>query len=561
MKAFKKIIILLVIVVSALGLWSFNDTNFAIAKNLDIFYTLFREMNMIYVDETDPEKMIKTAADAMLQKLDPYTVYIPESKIEDYKFMTTGQYGGIGAMIRKEGDYVLISEPYEDFPAAKAGLRAGDIILKVDGKDVKGKTTQEMSDFLKGEPGSTLLVEIKRPGKEEESKTITITREKISIKSVPYHGLINDSVGYFLLTNFTQSAFPEVKEAVKDLVEKGAQSLIFDLRGNPGGLLIQSINIVNLFVEKGKDVVYTKGRVSEWDKTYKTQVAALYPDIPLVILVNSGSASASEIVSGSMQDLDRAVIIGNRTFGKGLVQTTRPLSYNAQLKVTTAKYYIPSGRCIQALDYTHRNEDGSVGKIPDSLITEYETMNKRIVRDGGGIVPDINVESETLGNISYALLAGNFIFNYVTEYRNTHDSIESPRTFKLTHKDYEDFKNWLGEKDLEYESNSAVELSALIDIAKKENYYEHSKAAFDQLSADLANDKNKDLKTFEDQVKRLLEQEIVTRYYYQKGAIENMVLKDEAVLKSLEILRHKEKYKQILLGVSEEGQIKLKPNN
>jgi carboxyl-terminal processing protease len=500
--------------------------------------------------------MIKTAIDAMLKKLDPYTVYIPESKMEDYKFMTTGQYGGIGAMIRKDGEYVVISEPYEDFPAAKSGLRAGDVILKIDQIDVKGKSTEAMSELLKGEPGSSFVMQIQRPG-QSEVLDINIEREKIKIKSVPYYGLLNDSVGYFLLTNFTQSAFPEVKEAVKSLVDQGAKSLIFDLRGNPGGLLIQSVNIVNLFVEKGEDVVFTKGRVSQWDKHYKTQNASLHPDIPMCILVNSGSASASEIVSGSMQDLDRAVIIGSRTFGKGLVQTTRPLSYNAQLKVTTAKYYIPSGRCIQALDYSHRNEDGSVGKVPDSLITEYQTKNKRSVFDGGGIVPDIDVEAETLSNIAFNLVAKSLIFDYATEYRQKYDSITDAKSYVFGEKDYEDFKNWLSTKDLEYDSESEYQLDKLIEIAKKENYFEHSKAQFETLKTELANDKEKDLRTFKSQIIRLIEQEIVTRYYYQRGSIENMIAKDSTVLKAIEILKDTSIYNQILSGKYAQGNIKI----
>ena len=557
MKHLKKYIIIISIALTSLGFWSFTDHNFAIAKNLDIFYTLFREMNMIYVDETDPEKMIKTAIDAMLKKLDPYTVYIPESKMEDYKFMTTGQYGGIGAMIRKSGDYVVVAEPYQNSPADKAGLRAGDIIIKVDGKDVNGKTTQQMSDFLKGEPGSTFEMEIERKG-EDSPRIVKIEREKIQIKSVPYYGLVKDSIGYFILTNFTQSAYPEVKSAVKDLVKQGAKSLIFDLRGNGGGLLIQSVNIVNLFVEKGNEVVSTKGRVSQWDKSYKTQVEADFPNIPLVVLVNSRSASASEIVSGSLQDLDRAVIIGTRTFGKGLVQTTRPLSYNAQLKVTTAKYYIPSGRCIQALDYSHRNDDGSVGKVPDSLMTEYKTKNNRSVYDGGGIVPDLDVNPETLSNIAYHLIRKNLIFDYATEYRIKHDSIIPAKDFYFTDDEYNAFKIWLNDKDLEYESVSALELEDLIETAKAENYYEHSKEIFDQLAAQLANDKEKDLKTFKSQIIKLIDQEIVTRYYYKNGSIENMMKRDSSVIKAIDILTHKQIYTQVLEGKYSSSNIKLK---
>ncbi|MBN2669606.1 MAG: S41 family peptidase [Bacteroidales bacterium] len=546
-------IIIAVVALSTLLFWAFKDDNFAIAKNLDIFYSLFREMNMIYVDETDPEQMVKTAIDAMLQKLDPYTVYIPESQMEDFKFMTTGQYGGIGAMIRKDGEYVVITEPYENFPAAKAGLRAGDLVKMIDNIDVKGKSTEDMSELLKGEPGSQVSLTIQRPGTEQE-QIIRVTREKISIDAVPYYGMLNDSVGYFLLSSFTQSASKEVKEAAHILHQQGAKSMVFDLRGNPGGLLIESVNIVNLFVEKGNEVVATKGRVSQWDKTYITKNAAAFPDVPMVILVNSGSASASEIVSGAMQDLDRAVIVGTRTFGKGLVQATRPLSYNSQLKVTTAKYYIPSGRCIQALDYSHRNEDGSVGKVPDSLITEYRTANNRIVYDGGGILPDIKEEPETMSNIAYSLVAQNHIFDYATQYCLKHDSIAPARDYRFA--DYDDFKTWIANRDLSCESYCAHKLDELIEIAKEENYYEHSQATFDRLKADLANDQNKDLETFKSQIIKLIEQEIVGRYYFQKGAIQNMVAKDKAVQKALEILSDSHRYQSILVGQSEEGQIK-----
>ena len=547
MKHLKKYILIIAISFGAFGIWSFSesDTDFSIAKNLDIFYTLFREMNMIYVDETDPEVMIKTGIDAMLKKLDPYTVYIPESKMEDYKFMTTGQYGGIGALIRKDGEYVVISEPYEGFPAQKSGLRAGDKILTIDQKEVKGKTTQEMSDFLKGEPGSTFEMVIERPGTEEPI-TLNITREKIKIEPVPYSSMVNDSTGYFILTSFTQEAAAQVKDATKKLVEQGAKYLIFDLRSNGGGLLNQSVNIVNLFVEKGNDIVSTKGRVSQWDKKYVAKNAALFPDIPMVILVNSGSASASEIVSGAFQDLDRAVIIGTRTFGKGLVQTTRPLSYNAQLKVTTAKYYIPSGRCIQALDYSHRNEDGSVGKVPDSLMTEFKTKNGRLVYDGGGILPDIKINRKTMSNIAFSLIYQNFIFDYATEYRIKHDSISSARTYHFTDADYNDFKTWLSDKDLDYESASAHELVDLIKTAKQESYYEHSKETFDKLEKELANDKDKDLETFKKQVVLMLEQEILTRYYYKNGTIENMITKDSSIVKAVEILNNKSEYNRIL---------------
>lgn len=548
--------IVLIMLIMATSFSSIKDKDFEIAKNLDVFYTIFREINLLYVDETDPEKMIKTAADAMLKELDPYTVYIPESKIEDFKFMTTGQYGGIGATIRKENDYIVIAEPYEGFPAYKAGLMAGDMILKIDGKDAKAKTTQEVSDFLKGKPGSEFLLTIKRYGKKEPFD-IKITREKIQIKAVPYYGMLNDSVGYLTLSSFTRSASKGVREATNALIKKGAKSLVFDLRSNPGGLLVQAINIANLFIKKGNVVVKTKGRVAQWNKTYLTKKEAAFPNIPLVVLVNSHSASASEIVSGTIQDWDRGIILGERTFGKGLVQTTRPLSYNAQIKLTTAKYYIASGRCIQALDYSHRRENGSVGKIPDSLITKFKTHNNRIVYDGGGILPDINVSSETMSNITYALLQQNLIFKYATLFRFKNDSIRKAEDFKFSNQDYSDFSNWLMQQKFEYESISKYKFDELEKVAKQEKYFNRYKEDFEQLRGKLNSNPKRDLEISKKQITNLLEQEIVTRYYYQKGRVKNSLSKDTAITQALEILSNKIKYHKILQGVYKNGNIKL----
>jgi len=389
----------IVLVLSGFVLVSFDNDDFEIVKNLDIYYTLFRELNLIYVDETDAGKLVKTSIDQMLKSLDPYTVYIPESKLEDYKFMTTGQYGGIGALIRNSGDFTLIAEPYEDSPAMKAGLKAGDIIIEVDKKSIKGKDSDEISEVLKGQPNTPVDLLIERPG-EENKFTKTLIREEIKIKSVPYFDMLNEEIGYISLSQFTMNCSNDVKEALIDLKEnRNAKSIILDLRSNPGGLLMEAVKIANLFVEKDQEIVSTKGKVKQWNKTYKSTMPAYDSEIPIIVLVNSGSASASEIVSGAIQDLDRGVIVGQRTFGKGLVQATRDLSYNSKLKVTTAKYYIPSGRCIQALDYSNRNDDGSVGKIADSIITQFSTKNGRKVYDGGGIMPDIITEPKTISNI------------------------------------------------------------------------------------------------------------------------------------------------------------------
>ena len=547
-KKLKYIIVSVLLVSFSFTLFSFNDDekDFEIAKNLDIFYTLFREVNLFYVDEVDPGDLMKKGIDAMLKNLDPYTNYIPESKMEDYKFMTTGQYGGVGAMIRKEGDYVGISEPYEGFPAQKAGLMAGDKILKVDDKSLYKKTTKQVSELLKGQPGTELHLIISRYGKKEPMK-ITLARSEIKLKSVPYYGIIKDNIGYLQLSRFTQGASKEVSDAVNDLIKnKKAKAIILDLRGNPGGLLIESVNIVNVFIKKDQEVVSTKGKITQWDKTYKTMHQAINDTIPLIILVNRGSASASEIVSGSIQDLDRGVVIGERTFGKGLVQTTRKLSYNAKLKVTTAKYYIPSGRCIQALDYTHRNPDGSVGKIPDSLITKFTTKNGRTVYDGGGILPDVIVKPEELSNIAANLVVKNIIFKYCNYYVSKHDSIKPIENFKFSDKDYQEFILFVDTVDFDYESASQEELQSLIDVTKKEKYYDLVADEFKKLQDKLKRDKNKDLNTFKTEVKELISEEVVSRYYYQIGRMKELLKTDPIIDSSLIILNNRKRYNTIL---------------
>ncbi len=552
-KVFKKTSIFIIsslIAFFSIIFYAFNDDNaaFEISKNLDIFYTLFRELNIYYVDETDPGNLIKTGIDKMLESLDPYTTYIPESRMEDYKFMTTGQYGGIGALIRKSGKHIVVSEPYEGFPAHKAGLKAGDIIIEIDGKSTENKTTSDISDALKGQPETEVKVKIKRPGTDKEIEK-TLIRKEIKISSVPYYGMLSDSIGYIRLSQFTRNASSDVKKAFLELKEKhNATRLVLDLRGNPGGLLIESVLICNIFMDKGQEIVSTKGKISQWDKTYTAIHAATDKDIPVVILVNRGSASASEIVSGAFQDLDRGVIIGERTFGKGLVQTTRNLSYNSKLKITTAKYYIPSGRCIQALDYSHRNEDGSVGKIPDSLITEFKTQNGRTVYDGGGIIPDIKTEAEFFSNISASLIRKNLIFDYATQYCIKHDSIPPAKIFKFTDEDYNDFVAFLKDKDFDYETFSEESLKELIETSKKEKYYNLAKKEFDALKTTLAHDKDKDLQTFKEEIMNLLTEEIASRYYFQKGRIESMLTTDKDAAKAIEILSDISKYNAILEG-------------
>ncbi len=541
-----KVLIIAAVTVIAVGFVTFDEENFQIAKNLDIYYTLFRELNLYYVDETDPAELVKNSIDKMLNDLDPYTVYIPESQMEDYKFMTTGQYGGIGALIRRSGDFVIITEPYEGFPAFKAGLKAGDKIVEIDGKTVKGRGSEDISELLKGEPNTEIKLGVERPGSTKIIEKIVI-REKIKINSIAYSGMLNDSIGYIRLSSFTENCSKEVKTAFQGLQKKNQlKYLIFDLRNNPGGLLMEAVAVSNLFIPKGQEIVSTKGKVKQWNRAYNAMDDALDLKIPIAVLVNSGSASASEIVSGVIQDLDRGVIIGTRTFGKGLVQTTRDLSYNSKLKLTTAKYYIPSGRCIQALDYSHRNEDGSVGHIPDSLITEFKTKGGRSVYDGGGVMPDIKVEPQILSKISISLYTKNLIFDFATEYQQKHDTIPSVENFNLDDAIYEDFVKFLANKEFDYTLESEQAITDLEEIIKKEKYESEVATELAQLRSKLAHDKNKDLKLFKQEIIDLLREEIVSRYYYQTGRAKANLIHDPVLAKAIEVVANKEIYDSIL---------------
>jgi carboxyl-terminal processing protease len=556
----KKIKITLVAIAISASLftaYSFTDSYFEISKNLDIFATLFREVNTYYVDETKPGDMMKKAIDSMLDDLDPYTNYIPESELEDYKYMTTGQYGGIGSLIRKKGDYIAISEPYEGFPAQKGGLIAGDIILEVDGKSIKGKNTDEVSKVLKGSPNTPVKLLIKREG---ESANITkiITREEIKVNNVPYSGMVDDGIGYVYLNQFTEDASKNVKDAIIDLKTNNPdlKGIILDLRGNPGGLLHEAVNLSNLFVEKGTEIVSTKGKVSEWQKSYKALNAPIDLNLPIAILVNRGSASASEIVSGAIQDLDRGIVVGQKTFGKGLVQTTRNLTYNSKLKVTTAKYYIPSGRCIQALDYTHRNEDGSVGKVPDSLITAFKTKNGRKVFDGGGVNPDVKVKPKIASKILISLDSKALIFDYATQFKLNHPSIGSAKQFRLSDEEYDKFCKWLEDKEYDYTTDTQKELEELKKIAIEEKYFDKASKELEQLKEVISHNKTHDLENFKTEIKTELENEIVARYYYQKGKLEHSLSLDLEVKKATEILKDQKLYGEILAGKYVDPEIK-----
>jgi carboxyl-terminal processing protease len=543
---FKKIILVLGFIGLGLFSSSYVDDYFEISKNLEIFTTVFRQVNAYYVDETKPGELAKTGIDAMLNNLDPYTTYIPESEIEDYRFMTTGQYGGIGSLIRKKGDYIIISEPYEGFAAYKSGLMAGDTLLMVDGKSVKNKKTDEMSKILKGQPGTSITVIIKRDGKEIEKK---ITREEIKVKAVPYYGLLEDGVGYIVLTSFTENCSKEISDAMDSLKKNNnIKSLVLDLRSNPGGLLHESVNIANFFVDKGQEIVSTKGKVVEWQKSYKALNNALDKDIPLILLVNKGSASASEIVSGSLQDLDRAVVMGQRTFGKGLVQTTKNLTYNSKLKVTTAKYYVPSGRCIQALDYSHRNADGSVGKVADSLMKTFKTKAGRTVLDGGGVKPDITIKTNDASAIARTLENKLYIFEFAVQYRKKHPTIAAAKDFKINDADYNEFLSYIQGKDYAYVTNTEKVFKELKKTIEEEQYMDAVNEEYKSLEQKVLHHEQEDLITFKEDIKKIIEREIVTQYYYQKGKIQYALSNDLEVKKALELFKDEAKYKAILAG-------------
>ncbi len=550
MKKIKLVVIALLIGASAFLTTGFVDSYFEVSKNLDIFATLFRELNIYYVDETNPGDLMKKGIDKMLESLDPYTNFIPESEIEDYRYMTTGQYGGIGALIRQQGGYVYISEPYEGFPAQKADLRAGDKILKLNDIDVKGKTTDDISKLLKGQPSTTIKLLVEREGESKPLEKI-VNREEIKIKSVSYYGMVNKEIGYIKLTGFTENASGEVKAALVEL-KKNAElkSVVFDLRGNPGGLLKEAIDIVNIFADKGTEIVSTRGKVKEWDKVHKAVNSPVDVNIPVAVLIDRGSASAAEIVSGAIQDLDRGVVVGQRSYGKGLVQQTRPLSYNSQLKVTVAKYYIPSGRCIQALDYSHRNDDGSVDKVADSLISAFKTKNGRIVYDGGGVTPDVALEPQKYSNILASLVTKNLIFDYATKYRIAHPTLPAAKDFKLTDAEYNEFVAFLNGKEYDYTTKTEKKLEELKKSAADDKVTEEVNAQIEALNAKIKHSKSEDLENFKAEIKQFIEEEIASRYYFQNGRLEASLKDDTELKEAIAVLNDSEKYKKILTTIN-----------
>lgn len=533
------------LIVTAFAFKSPAEKYFEVAKSLDIFATLFKEVNAYYVDEVEPQKLIRKGIDGMLESLDPYTDYISEDEMESFRITTTGQYGGVGALIGVVNKKTVITHPYKNFPAQKIGLRVGDEIVAVDGKNVQGKSTSEISSLLKGQPKTDVEVRVKRYGVKEDI-IYKIKREKISVSNVTYYGMIDSDVAYIKLDDFTPGASREVANALNFLKEKGARKLVLDLRDNPGGLLHEAVNIVSLFIPKGLEVVSTKGKVAEWNKSYKTLNNPIDTEIPMVVLTSEGSASASEIVAGSLQDYDRAILIGQKTFGKGLVQTTRPLSYNSQLKVTTAKYFIPSGRCIQELDYTHRKADGSVDKVADSLKHEYKTKNGRKVFDGGGLDPDILVNDDYLGTVTIALMNSGLIFEYASKYCSENSVKPDLKNFHLSNAEYDKFVSWINENHFTYTTPLEKSTDDMIEAAKKDSYYAQLKNELTNLKAKIATNKSSDLYRFKDQVTLYLEDQIAFHYGLAEGQAEVSLNRHPEIIEAKKALSNTDAYKKIL---------------
>lgn len=546
----RKVLLVLAIVLGTAAIWGFasgDSRSFQLAKNIDIFNSIVKELDLFYVDSIDPNKTIREGIDAMLYSLDPYTNYFPEEDQSELEQMLKNSYGGIGSVITWNAKLKrsMIAEPYEGMPAAEVGLKPGDILLEIDGEDLLGKNNQEVSEMLRGQVGTSFKLKVQRPGQKKPME-FDIVRRSIQLPIIPYYGMLDNNVGYISLSTFSGNPSKEFKQAFLDLKKQGITSLVIDLRNNTGGLLDEAVKIANYFLPRGETLVTTKGKLEQSSNMYKTLREPLDLDIPLAVLVNSVTASSSEILAGSLQDLDRAVIIGNRTFGKGLVQTTRPLPYGGTIKITTSKYYIPSGRCVQAIDYTHRNEDGSVGRIPDSLTTVFHTRAGRVVRDGGGVTPDIEVEAEKLPNILFYLVNDNLIFDYATDYCLKHPTVPQPEQFEVTDADYAEFKEKVKAADFKYDQQTEKILKSLKEMAEFEGYLDDASTEFDALEKKLQHNLERDLDHFSKEIKSMLAIEIIKRYYYQRGSIIQQLKDDPDLKEAIKILGDSLSYKKML---------------
>jgi len=546
----RKVFLVLAIVLGTAAIWGFasgDSRSFQLAKNIDIFNSIVKELDLFYVDSIDPNKTIREGIDAMLYSLDPYTNYFPEEDQSELEQMLKNSYGGIGSVITWNAKLKrsMIAEPYEGMPAAEVGLKPGDILLEIDGEDLLGKNNQEVSEMLRGQVGTSFKLKVQRPGQKKPME-FDIVRRSIQLPIIPYYGMLDNNVGYISLSTFSGNPSKEFKQAFLDLKKQGITSLVIDLRNNTGGLLDEAVKIANYFLPRGETLVTTKGKLEQSSNMYKTLREPLDLDIPLAVLVNSVTASSSEILAGSLQDLDRAVIIGNRTFGKGLVQTTRPLPYGGTIKITTSKYYIPSGRCVQAIDYTHRNEDGSVGRIPDSLTTVFHTRAGRVVRDGGGVTPDIEVEAEKLPNILFYLVNDNLIFDYATDYCLKHPTVPQPEQFEVTDADYAEFKEKVKAADFKYDQQTEKILKSLKEMAEFEGYLDDASTEFDALEKKLQHNLERDLDHFSKEIKSMLAIEIIKRYYYQRGSIIQQLKDDPDLKEAIKILGDSLSYKKML---------------
>jgi len=552
-RKFKKQLLLSGILVLALATFGFRDDLFQISKNLDVFASVYKEVNINYVDDINSAKMIKTGVDAMLDGLDPYTEFVPESEIEDYKLhYVSTEYGGIGAGIFARDGKVYVSDVFEGFPAQKADIRPGDELVKINDVPLAGKDNDQVGALLKGSKGASIKLLLKRDGGEPAAKTLL--RDEIKQPNVSYYGMVDGNMGYIKLDKFLENSGDEVTNALTELQKKKPSGIILDLRSNGGGILTEAVKIVNLFVPRDVEVVSQIGKIKEKNFTYKTPSAPLEPNLPLVVLVNNHSASASEIVAGSLQDLDRAVIIGQRSYGKGLVQQTFNLPYNSLVKITIAKYYIPSGRCIQAIDYTHRRDDGSVVRVADSLIHEYKTKDGRSVYDGSGIYPDVFVNQEHFANITEALVGKLLIFDYATKYRNAHPALDNVRSFTMSDADYGDFAKFLADKNYTYNTGSEKLLADLKTEATKEKQFSEIQTEYDALKAKMDATKKNDLQIHKDEIKQVLENEIASRYAYERGRYETNFKYDKELAQAVKVMQDKDLLANILKG---DGQYKV----